>query len=90
MLKILRNVFITTALGSVTLCAVKDDKAEHIKDAAVKEHRSLTNEELHYTQNYSIPFYLAIGSIPSWLLVRQLDEKNQAKKKSEGIIDFQI
>ena len=89
-LKTLRNIFTLTALSSIGLCAVRDDKVEHIRDTAANENRSLTKDERNYTQNHSIPFYLAIGSLPSWLLVRQLDEKNQAKEKSERIIDFQI
>ena len=90
MLGTLRNIFATTALGSLVLVGAKDIKTENIRDAAVKENRSLTKKEIDYTQNYSIPFYLAIGSIPSWFLVRQLDEKRQTKKKDEGIIDYQI
>ena len=74
-LKTLRTVSAATILGSLVLVGVKDIKTENIRDIATKENRSLTKEELEYSQNRSIPFYLALGSIPAWLLIRQLDEK---------------
>lgn len=89
-LETLRIATATAALGSIVLVGAKDVKTENIRDAAVRENRRLTKEELEYTQNKSFPFYFAISSIPAWLLIRQLDERNQTKKKNEGIIDYQI
>ena len=82
MLKTLRTISAASVLGSLILVGAKDIKAESVRETAIKENRSLTEQELKDTQNHSIPFYFALGTIPPWLLIRRLDEKKNRVLKT--------
>ncbi len=74
-----RVVTASTVLGTLVWAGAKDLRDENIRQAAREENRVLTKEEIEKVKSPSLPFYLAIGSVPIYVGARLLDEKKKKK-----------
>lgn len=63
----LRGVSAATVAGSIIWVGAEGVITKDTEGVKAKESK------------HSIPFYLAVGGVPTWLLLRALDEKNQAQ-----------
>ena len=80
-LRTLRTASAATVVGVIALACAKDIQTKNIREQAVKENRKLTEAEMKEITSPSLPFYLAAGSVPTWLLLRTLDERRERRKQ---------
>lgn len=72
-----RAISAGTVLGTLVWAGAKDLRDENIRQTAREENRVLTKEEIEKVKSPSLPFYLAISSIPIYVGARLLDEKKK-------------